>query len=248
MFIDPLGLAQVNFVDYIRARGGTVTNLDSRDGRDRVAVTVNGVTSNWFLNNGYTQDYIINERFGWGSFLSNSDRNAGTRIAIMSGRLYRLPINSTIHEQTIIASAAGGDFRIRTNIVYTRTILNNRQVITLNSVSHNVDHRSRHIRIQDVEWVYGVGHHDVRIGSGSPTFNSSYSWSSRFPFIYDTKKDDFTTVGLSVTYNFTNRGNRGTLTIENRVYAQRYFIDGVLFQAVDPKDVLLNALKRSGRY
>ena len=98
-FVDPFGHAPVDFIEYIRAQGGTVENIASIDGRARVAVTVNGVTQHWFLNSGVMEDFDINARFGFASILTNADREAGVGISIILGQLYKdftVPINTAL--------------------------------------------------------------------------------------------------------------------------------------------------------
>ena len=79
-YIDPTGLVQVNFVDYIAAMGGEVTAIDPRDGKARVSVTVDGKTSTWTLGNGKMDDTKINERFGFSSYLTEGERKSGYGI------------------------------------------------------------------------------------------------------------------------------------------------------------------------
>ena len=89
MFIDPFGLASVSFTDYIKAQGGIVSDIFQRDGRDMVSVTVDGATSNWYLNSGKMDDVAINTRFGFSSFLTDKERESGVGIGIKNNSLYR---------------------------------------------------------------------------------------------------------------------------------------------------------------
>ena len=98
-FRDPTGLYVVDFIDYLRAMGATVTHIDPRDGRERVSVTYGGRTQNWFLNSGRMDNRNINAHFGWSDFLTAADRSAGVGIVITGGNLYRnvtTPVNAAL--------------------------------------------------------------------------------------------------------------------------------------------------------
>ncbi|MCL2353447.1 MAG: polymorphic toxin type 44 domain-containing protein [Defluviitaleaceae bacterium] len=85
-FIDPTGMYAVNILDYVRARGANVTMNNS--GGARVSF---GSKSAFFADIGSRtmDDRAINSLFGWSSFLTQEDRNAGVGIVITNNRLYR---------------------------------------------------------------------------------------------------------------------------------------------------------------
>jgi len=102
MFIDPSGLYRVNTIDYARAMGAEVREF-VRDGVDMFEITYGGMSRNFFRNSGYIQDYNLNAIFGWSSFLTQAERNAGVGISIISGNLYR---NLTVPVTAMLISNA----------------------------------------------------------------------------------------------------------------------------------------------
>jgi hypothetical protein len=100
MFIDPLGLASVNMVDYARAMGADVKEY-TRDGAAHASFSYNGETKNYRLNSGIWDDEIINGIFGFSSFLTTEERKAEVGIAIMDGKLYydaTIPMTKLFHD------------------------------------------------------------------------------------------------------------------------------------------------------
>jgi len=88
MFGDPSGLAPVNMIDYAEAMGAT-TRRSTVNGVDRVTITYNDISHIFLLGDGYINDSILNRSFGWGSFLTDAERQAGVGIGIVNGNLYR---------------------------------------------------------------------------------------------------------------------------------------------------------------
>jgi hypothetical protein len=88
MFIDPLGLYDVDFVDYIRAQGGTVDEYE-KNGEAYARVSCGDTTKNYRLNSGRMDDEKINSIFGFESFLKPFERETGVGIGIRNNTLYR---------------------------------------------------------------------------------------------------------------------------------------------------------------
>jgi RHS repeat-associated protein len=104
MYIDPWGLARVNFTEYIQAQGGTVENIaPNAAGQARVRVTVDGASSNWILNSGYIDDSVLNNRFGW----TNPWIPAGQSQAVHMGS-HNVGGTGNQHISIVIFSEHGG--------------------------------------------------------------------------------------------------------------------------------------------
>ena len=84
MFGDPTGLYRVNLIDYALARGAEVREF-VRDGRSMATVSYGETTATYRLNSGMINDYAMNERFGWSSLLTDSQRSWGYGISISDG-------------------------------------------------------------------------------------------------------------------------------------------------------------------
>jgi len=107
MFLDPSGLYRVNFIDYLRAMGATVSNIVAVNGHQRVYVTYGGTTQAWVLNSGYMDNRDINAHFGWSDFLTEADRYHGVGIVITGGNLYRnvtVPVNYALDKTASYAA------------------------------------------------------------------------------------------------------------------------------------------------
>jgi len=81
MFGDPTGLYRVNLIDYALARGAEVREF-VRDGQSMATVSYGETTATYRLNSGMINDYVMNERFGWSSLLTDSQRSWGYGINI----------------------------------------------------------------------------------------------------------------------------------------------------------------------
>jgi len=90
-YVDPSGLAQVNIVDYAKSMGAYIYNYTNKDGRECVAITANGVTQSYVMNNGNIKDNILNDKFGWESVLSQEERDKGWIIQYNKGKAYGVP-------------------------------------------------------------------------------------------------------------------------------------------------------------
>ena len=159
-FFDPSGLAQVDFIDYIRAQGGKVENIDPNSkGQARVAVTVDGKTSNWILNGGKIDDTDLNKRFGFNSFLTESERKAEVGISIISNTLYK--------DFTSIVFA-----KLRSNARAATSRIEGRFSVTAFDVNFS------YLTPDDYKWFIGM------VGAGSPgDFKEASVWVAQFPGI-----------------------------------------------------------------
>ena len=74
-------------VDYTKAMDADV-NEYMKNGQQMARIRYNGTTVTYYVNSGIIDDTILNERFGFESFLTDQDREAEVGIAIMDGKLY----------------------------------------------------------------------------------------------------------------------------------------------------------------
>jgi RHS repeat-associated protein len=85
-FVDPWGLVPVTLIDYARAMGATV-NEYTKDGEAYAKITYGGINKNYIVNSGIMDDEDINAAFGFESFLTDEEREAGVGIYIKGNAL-----------------------------------------------------------------------------------------------------------------------------------------------------------------